>query len=95
MKIEHKTSSLEDRIGRQDTLNSQLADLICTLEAQVKELRKEYNKELRKEYNSGRLALNELTLLKSLKDKKIALLNLETMQFILWRLKVSCQPQFV
>jgi hypothetical protein len=79
MKIEHKTPSLEDRIGRQDTLNSQLADLICTLEAQVKELRKEYN--------SGRLALNELTLLKSLKDKKIALLNLETMQFI--------QPQFV
>lgn len=79
MKIEHKTPSLEDRIGRQDTLNSQLADLICTLEAQVKELRKEYN--------SGRLAINELTLLKSLKDKKIALLNLETMQFI--------QPQFV
>lgn len=79
MKIEHTTPSLEDRIGRQDTLNSQLADLICTLEAQVKELRKEYN--------SGRLALNELTLLKSLKDKKIALLNLETMQFI--------QPQFV
>lgn len=79
MKIEHKTPSLEDRIGKQDTLNSQLADLICTLEAQVKELRKEYN--------SGRLALNELTLLKSLKDKKIALLNLETMQFI--------QPQFV
>lgn len=79
MKIEHKTPSLEDRIGRQDTLNSQLADLICTLEAQVKELRKEYN--------SGRLAFNELTLLKSLKDKKIALLNLETMQFI--------QPQFV
>lgn len=79
MEIEHKTPSLEDRIGRQDTLNSQLADLICTLEAQVKELRKEYN--------SGRLALNELTLLKSLKDKKIALLNLETMQFI--------QPQFV
>ena len=79
MKIEHKTPSLEDRIGRQDTLNSQLADLICNLEAQVKELRKEYN--------SGRLALNDLTLLKSLKDKKIALLNLETMQFI--------QPQFV
>lgn len=79
MNIEHKTPSLEDRIGRQDTLNNQLADLICTLETQVKELRKEYN--------SGRLALNELTLLKSLKDKKIALLNLETMQFI--------QPQFV
>lgn len=79
MKMEHKTPLLEDRISRQVTLNNQIADLILTLENQVKELRKEYN--------SGLLAVNELNLLKSLKEKKFALLNLETMQFI--------EPKFI
>lgn len=79
MKIEHKTPRLEERILKQNLLNDQVADLINRLEAQLVELRKEYN--------SGRLAINELNLLKSLKEKKLALLNLETMQFI--------EPQFV
>lgn len=79
MNIEHNTPSLEDRISKQTEINDKILNLIMSLDNQVKELRKEYT--------SGRLALNELNILKKLKEKKLILLDLESMQFI--------EPKFV
>ena len=79
MNIEHNTPSLEDRISKQTKINNKILNLIMSLDNQVKELRKEYT--------SGRLALNELNILKKLKEKKLILLDLESMQFI--------EPKFV
>lgn len=77
--IEHKIPTIEERLAIQTALNDKVKELIDIHENAVKELRKEFN--------SGRLVINELNLMKGLRDKKFALLDTTTMKFI--------EPKFI